>query len=74
MGWFSSSLADICMLSYQWRNIMTIEQIDIDIGKAVRRWWWKDRTMQCSSNSAMPVGRSSSLKKNSAIEVGSLPS
>jgi hypothetical protein len=33
----ASSLADICMLPYQWRNIMTIKQIGIDICKLVRR-------------------------------------
>ena len=33
MGWFASSLADRWVLLNQWRKIMTIKQIGIDIGK-----------------------------------------
>jgi len=42
MGWFASSLADIRMLPYHWRNITPIKQIGIDICKLVRRRWRKD--------------------------------
>ena len=74
MGWFASSLADICMLSYQWRNIMTIKQIGIDISKLVRRWWWKDENdavfLQLRyGNRPIVVA-----DKNSTIGVGSLSS
>ena len=74
MGWFASSLGDICMLSYQWRNIMTIKQIGIDICKLVRRWWWKDK------NDAVFLQRRYGNRpivvadKNSTIGVGSLSS
>jgi len=50
------------------RDEATGETRRIEVPKLVRRWWWKDRTMQCSSNSAMPVGRSSSLKKTAPLK------
>ena len=74
MRWFASSLADICMLSYRCRNIMTIKQIGIDICKLVRRWWWRDENDEMFLQLRYGNRPIVIADKNSVIEVGTLPS
>jgi hypothetical protein len=53
---------------------MTIKQIGIDICKLVRRWWWRDENDEMFLQLRYGNRPIVLASKNSAIEVGTLPS